>query len=132
MHKPWGSAQIRFALTYPEVYEVGASNLGHIILYGILNKQEGLLCDRAYFPGARLGRALAGRGRILVALCFLLGGSAAAFEQVLSQASVGTAGSVSEQVPGAFPCFLSEPARSGWSGRHFRVPRAGVATKRRQ
>lgn len=51
VHKPWESASVRFALTYPEIYEVGASNLGHIILYGILNKQEGLLCDRAYFPG---------------------------------------------------------------------------------
>lgn len=30
---------------------VGASNLGHIILYSILNQQEGLLCDRAYYPG---------------------------------------------------------------------------------
>lgn len=45
--------QVRFALTYPEIYEVGASNLGHIILYGILNQQDGLLCDRAYFPGGR-------------------------------------------------------------------------------
>ncbi len=51
VHKPWGSASIRFALTYPEIYEVGASNLGHIILYSLLNQQEGLLCDRAYFPG---------------------------------------------------------------------------------
>lgn len=37
--------------------QVGASNLGHIILYGILNQGEGLLCDRAYFPG-RLGWVL--------------------------------------------------------------------------
>lgn len=27
VHKPWGSTEIRFALTYPEIYEVGASNL---------------------------------------------------------------------------------------------------------
>ena len=50
IHKPWEDAQVRFALTYPEIYEVGASNLGHIILYGLLNEVEGLLCDRAYFP----------------------------------------------------------------------------------
>ncbi len=36
-HKPWDTATIRWVLTYPEVYEVGASNLGHIILYNILN-----------------------------------------------------------------------------------------------
>ena len=52
VHKPWSDADIRFTLTYPEVYEVGASNLGHIILYGLLNQQEGLMCDRAYFPAA--------------------------------------------------------------------------------
>ena len=54
VHKPWDSAAIRFSLTYPEVYEVGASNLGHIILYSLLNQEEGLLCDRAYFPGEDL------------------------------------------------------------------------------
>jgi hypothetical protein len=42
---------VRFSLTYPETYEVGASNLGHIILYTVLNRAQGLLCDRAYFPG---------------------------------------------------------------------------------
>lgn len=51
VHKPWSHADIRFALTYPEIYEVGASNLGHIILYGLLNLEPGLLCDRAYYPG---------------------------------------------------------------------------------
>lgn len=55
VRKPWGEADIRFSLTYPEIYEVGASNLGHIILYSILNQQPGLLCDRAYFPGKKNG-----------------------------------------------------------------------------
>eukprot|EP00899_Mesostigma_viride_P027003 jgi/Mesvir1/7488/Mv19249-RA.1 len=51
VHKPWGDASVRFCLTYPEVYEVGASNLGHILLYTILNQTQGLLCDRTYMPG---------------------------------------------------------------------------------
>eukprot|EP00854_Cymbomonas_tetramitiformis_P005145 gene5145-6256_t len=57
VHKPWDSATVRFALTYPEgrvmgvqIYEVGASNLGHIVLYTVLNKRDGLLCDRSYMP----------------------------------------------------------------------------------
>jgi radical SAM-linked protein len=54
VHKPWDTAQIRWVLTYPEIYEVGASNLGHIILYNILNAQPRQLCDRAYLPGADL------------------------------------------------------------------------------
>jgi len=50
IHKPWDSVAVRFCLTYPEIYELGASNLGHIILYTVLNEVEGLSCDRAYFP----------------------------------------------------------------------------------
>ncbi|MEM9923070.1 MAG: TIGR03960 family B12-binding radical SAM protein [Cyanobacteria bacterium P01_D01_bin.50] len=56
--KPWDAATIRWVLTYPEVYEVGASNLGHIILYNILNVQPRQLCDRAYLPGADLSAKL--------------------------------------------------------------------------
>jgi radical SAM family uncharacterized protein/radical SAM-linked protein len=58
VHKPWHQATIRWVLTYPEVYEVGASNLGHIILYNILNAQPNQLCDRAYLPGPDLGEKL--------------------------------------------------------------------------
>jgi radical SAM family uncharacterized protein/radical SAM-linked protein len=58
VHKPWESAPTRWVLTYPEVYEVGASNLGHIILYSILNAQPRQLCDRAYLPGPDLAAKL--------------------------------------------------------------------------
>ncbi|RCJ34144.1 B12-binding domain-containing radical SAM protein [Nostoc minutum NIES-26] len=58
VHKPWDTAAIRWVLTYPEVYEVGASNLGHIILYNILNAQPRQLCDRAYLPGQDLAAKL--------------------------------------------------------------------------
>jgi radical SAM family uncharacterized protein/radical SAM-linked protein len=58
VHKPWDTASIRWVLTYPEVYEVGASNLGHIILYNILNAQPRQLCDRAYLPGKDLADKL--------------------------------------------------------------------------
>ncbi|MCC5629882.1 TIGR03936 family radical SAM-associated protein [Nostoc sphaeroides CHAB 2801] len=58
VHKDWDTAAIRWILTYPEVYEVGASNLGHIILYNILNAQPRQLCDRAYLPGKDLAAKL--------------------------------------------------------------------------
>lgn len=54
LRKPWNTASVRWVLTYPEVYEVGASNLGHLILYNILNAQPRQLCDRAYLPGSDL------------------------------------------------------------------------------
>jgi len=58
VHKPWEQASLRWCLTYPELYEVGSSNLGHIILYGILNRLPGQLCDRSYLPAADLGARL--------------------------------------------------------------------------
>lgn len=58
VHKPWDATVIRWVLTYPEVYEVGASNLGHIILYNILNAQPRQLCDRAYLPAPDLAAKL--------------------------------------------------------------------------
>ncbi|QMS88798.1 TIGR03960 family B12-binding radical SAM protein [Nostoc edaphicum CCNP1411] len=58
VHKPWDTAAIHWVLTYPEVYEVGASNLGHIILYNILNAQPRQSCDRAYLPGKDLADKL--------------------------------------------------------------------------
>lgn len=58
IHKPWEQANIRWVLTYPEIYEVGASNLGHIILYNIINAQPRQLCDRAYLPAPDLAAKL--------------------------------------------------------------------------
>ncbi len=58
VHKPWDEATVRWSLTYPEIYEVGASNLGHIILYNILNAQPRQLCDRAYLPAPDLAAKL--------------------------------------------------------------------------
>ncbi len=58
VHKPWTETTVRWVLTYPEVYEVGASNLGHIILYSILNAQPRQLCDRAYLPAPDLSAKL--------------------------------------------------------------------------
>ena len=56
--RDWAGARVRWALTYPEVYEVGASNLGHIILYSILNAVPGQVCDRAYLPASDLAQRL--------------------------------------------------------------------------
>ena len=58
VHKDWQSATVRWVLTYPEVYELGASNLGHIILYNIINAQPRQLCDRTYLPASDLSSKL--------------------------------------------------------------------------
>ena len=67
-HKPWSEAEVRWVLTYPEVYEVGASNLGHIILYNIINAQPKQLCDRTYLPAPDLAAKLRSNNIPLFAL----------------------------------------------------------------
>ena len=49
---------MRWVLSYTEVYEVRASNQGHIILYNILNSHSRQLCDRAYLPAPDLAQKL--------------------------------------------------------------------------
>jgi radical SAM family uncharacterized protein len=41
---------LRFALVYPEIYEIGLSNLGLKILYHILNQDKRVWAERAYLP----------------------------------------------------------------------------------
>lgn len=57
-HKPWSGSVIRWVLSYPEIYELGASNLGHLILYNIINRQPRQLCDRTYLPAPDLAEKL--------------------------------------------------------------------------
>ena len=40
----------RFAFCFPDSYEIGMSNLGVRILYGALNEQPDIWCERAYMP----------------------------------------------------------------------------------
>ncbi|MDJ0716930.1 MAG: TIGR03960 family B12-binding radical SAM protein [Prochloraceae cyanobacterium] len=68
IRKPWDSAEVRWVLSYPEVYEVGASNLGHVILYNILNAQPRQLCDRSYLPAPDMAAQLRSTSTPLFAL----------------------------------------------------------------
>src|SRR4051794_27649868 len=46
--KEWDSADVRWALMYPDAYEVGLPNQGVMILYEVLNEREGVLAERTY------------------------------------------------------------------------------------
>jgi radical SAM family uncharacterized protein len=48
--KDWDSVKTRFLFAYPDVYEIGMSNLGIMILYDILNRREDVLAERTYAP----------------------------------------------------------------------------------
>lgn len=42
--------EIRFAMCFPDVYEIGMSHLGIQILYDMFNKREDVYCERVYSP----------------------------------------------------------------------------------
>jgi radical SAM family uncharacterized protein len=46
--KDWDSATVRWALMYPDAYEVGLPNQGIQILYEVLNEREDVLAERCY------------------------------------------------------------------------------------
>jgi len=46
--KDWDATDVRWALLYPDAYEVGLPNQGVQILYEILNEQDGVLAERTY------------------------------------------------------------------------------------
>ncbi len=46
--KPWDGAQVRWALMYPDAYEVGLPNQGIQILYEVLNERSDALAERCY------------------------------------------------------------------------------------
>ena len=48
--KDWDGQAIAIALAYPDVYEIGMSNLGLAILYDILNRQPDVVAERVYAP----------------------------------------------------------------------------------
>ena len=41
---------IRFAICFPDVYEIGMSHLGIQILYDMFNQREDVYCERVYSP----------------------------------------------------------------------------------
>ncbi len=48
--KDWEVTPFRAVLAFPDIYELGMSNLGLAILYDILNRQPGVLAERVYTP----------------------------------------------------------------------------------
>lgn len=44
------SVKARFAFCFPDTYEIGMSNLGMRILYGVLNEEKDVWCERVYDP----------------------------------------------------------------------------------
>ncbi|MBB1501018.1 TIGR03960 family B12-binding radical SAM protein [Propioniciclava sp. MC1683] len=46
--KEWDTTEVRWALMYPDAYEIGQPNQGIAILYEILNERDWILAERTY------------------------------------------------------------------------------------
>lgn len=53
-----GTVDIRFAICFPDVYEIGMSHLGIQILYSMFNQREDVYCERAYSPWGDLHKIM--------------------------------------------------------------------------
>ena len=56
--KDKNAVDIRFAMAFPDVYEIGMSNLGMMILYDMFNKRDDVWCERLYSPWTDLDKIM--------------------------------------------------------------------------
>ena len=56
--KDKANVSLRFAMCFPDVYEIGMSHLGIQILYGMFNEWEDVWCERVYSPWTDLDRIM--------------------------------------------------------------------------
>ncbi|MCM1186295.1 MAG: TIGR03960 family B12-binding radical SAM protein [Lachnoclostridium sp.] len=66
--KDKNKVDIRFAMCFPDVYEIGMSHLGIQILYHMLNAMEDVWCERVYSPWVDLDAIMRKEGIPLFAL----------------------------------------------------------------
>ena len=60
--KPREQVDTRFAFCFPDTYEIGMSNLGLRILYGVLNEMDGVWCERVFAPWGDMEEAMRREG----------------------------------------------------------------------
>lgn len=56
--KDWEAIPTHVALIFPDIYDLGMSNLGLSILYDQLNQRSDVLCERSFAPAADMEAAL--------------------------------------------------------------------------
>ena len=50
--------RVRVAFCFPDTYEIGMSNVGMRILYGIMNQMDGVWCERVFAPWSDMEEAM--------------------------------------------------------------------------
>ena len=66
--KDLADVRVRVAFCFPDTYEIGMSNLGMRILYGVMNEMEGVWCERVFAPWSDMEEAMVKHGLTLWAL----------------------------------------------------------------
>ena len=66
--KNWDEVETHVALAFPDIYDVGMSNLGWAILYDLLNQRSGVLAERVFSPWSDMESALRTAGLPLYSL----------------------------------------------------------------
>ncbi|MBI5954821.1 MAG: TIGR03960 family B12-binding radical SAM protein [Chloroflexi bacterium] len=91
--KDWGEAQTKVALVFPDIYDIGVSNVGLKILYDQINQREDALAERAYAPWLDMEELMRQHGIPLYALeskqplaCFDLIGFTLPYETLYTNA----------------------------------------------
>jgi len=67
-HKDLNKVGLKFALAFPDAYEVGMSHIGLQILYSILNSRDEIACERVFAPWIDMEAILRNKGMPLVSL----------------------------------------------------------------
>ena len=56
--KDLNQTRVRVAFCFPDTYEVGMSNVGMRILYGVMNEMDGVWCERVFAPWGDMEEAM--------------------------------------------------------------------------
>ena len=56
--KDLSDVRVRVAFCFPDTYEIGMSNIGMRILYGIMNNMDGVWCERVFAPWSDMEAAM--------------------------------------------------------------------------
>ena len=66
--KDRADVDVRVAFCFPDTYEIGMSNIGMRILYGVMNEMEGVWCERVFAPWGDMEAEMRAHGLPLWAL----------------------------------------------------------------
>jgi radical SAM family uncharacterized protein len=66
--KDWLEVDYKVALAFPDIYDIGMSNLGLMIFYDIINKHKNLLAERVYSPWVDMEAIMREKGLSLFSL----------------------------------------------------------------